>query len=87
MRSTGCRWTSGLTLAATAMALLARSPSCVLVVSIQNLVLSMKVSRSWTFSFNEGSEAALAVYGSAVLLPVSVLLKEDILGVVVEMGR
>lgn len=65
-----------LTLAARAIALLARSPSVVLVVSKQNLARSTKAPRSSIFSFNDGSCRFFAVYGSAVLEPVSVLLKD-----------
>ena len=46
----------------------------ILVVIMPNLQRSMKVTRSSTFSFNEVSSLFLAVYGSAVLSPVSVLL-------------
>ena len=50
------------------------------VVIIPNLQLSMKVAKSSIFSFSWGSSLFLAVYGSACLLPVSVLLNlSDIL--------
>jgi len=65
------------TFAASAIALDAsRSLSAVCVVNRQNLVLSRKDWRSSTFSFREGSSKFFAVYGSAVLLPVSALLNE-----------
>jgi len=75
------RWGPGLklTLPARAMHLLASSPSLVLVVIMQNLHLFTKATRSSTFSFNDGSWMLVAVYGSAGLSPVSVLLKDMLL--------
>lgn len=68
------------TFAARAIALDAsRSLSAVCVVNMQNLVLSMKLKRSSTFSFKDGSSRFFWVYGSAGALPVSVLLKDDIM--------
>ena len=67
-----------LTFAARAMHLLASISSLVLVVIMQNLHLSMKFARSWTFSCSDGSCKFFSMYGSAGLLPVSVLEKEDI---------
>jgi len=46
------------------------------VVIIPNLHASIKLTRSSTFSFNWGSSIFFALYGSAGLLPVSVLLKD-----------
>lgn len=81
------RWTvSGLfvfTFAANPIHLLARRPSFVTVVIMQNLQRSMKAVRSWTFSGRVGSSMFLPVYGSAVLPPVSVLEKDMLLGEVV----
>ena len=52
------------------------------VVIMANLHFSMKLTRSSTFSFNSTDSLFFAVYGSAVLLPVSVLLNlSDILAV------
>jgi hypothetical protein len=53
--------TKSLTLAATAMHRLARIPSWVLVVIMQNLLLSTKLWRSSTFSLREGSWRFFAV--------------------------
>lgn len=58
------------------MHLLASFPSSVCVVIMQNLHLSTKWAKSSTFSFSDGSWMFFAVYGSAGLLPVSVLLKD-----------
>ena len=65
-----------LTFAASPIHLLASSPSLVIVVIMQNLQRSMKAVRSCTFSGNVGSSRFLPVYGSAVLPPVSVLEKD-----------
>lgn len=54
-----------------------KSLCAVCVVNRQIFVLSMKANRSSTFSFREGSCLFCAVYGSACLLPVSALLKDD----------
>lgn len=58
---TGCVENGRLTLAARAMHLLARRPSWVLVVIMQNLLLSTKDWRSSTFSLREGSWMFFAV--------------------------
>lgn len=68
-------------LAARAIALLTRSPSVFLVVSKQNLFLSMNVFKSSTFSCSEGSCWFLEVYGSASWEPVLVLLNDMMAGV------
>ena len=66
------------TFAARAMHLLARTPSGLFVVIMQNLHLSTKADSCLTFSPADGSSSCFAVYGSAGLSPVSVLEKEDI---------
>lgn len=57
-----------------------KSLFAVCAVNRQIFVLSMKVNRSSTFSLREGSCLFCAVYGSACLLPVFALLKDDMIG-------
>jgi hypothetical protein len=67
-----------LTLAARAIALDAsKSLSATCVVKRQNLVLSMNLRRSSTFSLRPALSWFFAVYGSAFFEPVSALLKPE----------